>query len=114
MLFRSIRFGQVQRLLGTVQEVIELTIPIGQAREAAADVQGEVGVAVHPRQVGHGQAQGLRLSQGLPGVAVDQQQGEFTLGPGAVHRMRYRILLVDGPVRPDAIEREWVEWSKVP
>lgn len=43
-----------------------------------------------------------------------QQQGEFTLGPGAVHRMRYRLLLADGPARPEAIEREWAEWSKEP
>lgn len=43
-----------------------------------------------------------------------QQQGDFTLAPGAVHRMRYRILLADGPPDPDQIEREWTEWSKVP
>lgn len=43
-----------------------------------------------------------------------QQMGAFTVPPNGQHRMRYRILVVDGVPDPGEIECEWQEWSREP
>ena len=75
---------------------------------------GMAGVAILGHPTNHRFPEPMRLHPTEPFFCwAPQQVGDFTVPPGGTHRMRYRILIEDGPPVPARIEQAWREWSKV-
>lgn len=82
-LVAAVALGQLQGTIAAVQHVGEVPVRAAESGEAAADVQLEVGMGVHAGHGGDGTAKPFGKGEGLIGIAVDQQQGEFLIPQAA-------------------------------